>query len=190
MERTALPGRLAWQLGRVVDIVDETPRCRSLVLDVPGWRGHTAGQHVDVRLTAVDGYQTQRSYSLASPPEARQITLTVERLDDGEVSPYLTEVLQEGDQLKLRGPNRRLLHLAGRRWRAAAAHGWRLGHRSADGHAPPSRCAAQQSASAPAVLVAGIRGDHLSPGAGATGRRRPDVNGEAHAHGPPAASME
>src|SRR6266545_4007022 len=104
MERTALPGRLAWQLGRVVDIVDETPRCRSLVLDVPGWRGHTAGQHVDVRLTAVDGYQTQRSYSLASPPEARQITLTVERLDDGEVSPYLTEVLQEGDQLELRGP--------------------------------------------------------------------------------------
>jgi len=99
MERTALPRRLAWQLGRVVAIVDETPRTRSLVLDVPGWAGHTAGQHVDVRLRAEDGYQTQRSYSIASPPEERHITLTVERLDDGEVSPYLTEVLQTGDQL-------------------------------------------------------------------------------------------
>jgi ferredoxin-NADP reductase len=104
MERTALPGRLAWQLARVVDIVDETPRCRSLLLDVPGRAGHKAGQHVDVRLTAEDGYQAQRSYSLASPPEQRQITLTVERLSDGEVSPYLTEVLQVGDQLELRGP--------------------------------------------------------------------------------------
>jgi ferredoxin-NADP reductase len=88
----------------VVDIADETPRTRSLVLDVPGWAGHTAGQHVDVRLTAEDGYQTQRSYSIASPPEERRITLTVERLDDGEVSPYLTDVLQQGDQLELRGP--------------------------------------------------------------------------------------
>jgi len=88
----------------VVEIVDETPRCRSLVLDVPGWAGHRAGQHVDVRLRAEDGYQVQRSYSLASSPEECQITLTVERLDDGEVSPYLTEVLQVGDQLELRGP--------------------------------------------------------------------------------------
>src|SRR5215216_2186106 len=104
MERTALPGRLVWQLGRVVDIVDETPRCRSLLLDVPNWRGHTAGQHIDVRLRAEDGYQAQRSYSIASPPEAPHVTLTVERLEDGEVSPYLTEVLQEGDQLELRGP--------------------------------------------------------------------------------------
>src|SRR5262245_1359554 len=104
MERTALPGRLAWQLGQVVAIVDETPRTRSLLLDVPNWPGHTAGQHVDVRLTAEDGYQAQRSYSLASPPEARNVALTVERLDDGEVSPYLTDVLQVGDQLELRGP--------------------------------------------------------------------------------------
>src|SRR4029453_7024995 len=103
MERTALPRRLAWQLGRVIDIVDETPRCRSLLLDVPDWAGHRAGQHVDVRLTAEDGYQAQRSYSIASPPEARQITLTVERLEDGEVSPYLTDVLQEGDQLERGG---------------------------------------------------------------------------------------
>jgi ferredoxin-NADP reductase len=88
----------------VVAIVDETPHCRSLVLDVPGWHGHIAGQHVDMRLRAEDGYQAQRSYSIASPPEALHVTLTGERLDDGEVSPYLTEVLQEGDQLELRGP--------------------------------------------------------------------------------------
>jgi len=88
----------------VVGIVDETPRCRSLLLDVPDWAGHRAGQHVNVRLTAEDGYQVQRSYSIASPPEEHRIALTVERLDDGEVSPYLTEVLQEGDQLELRGP--------------------------------------------------------------------------------------
>jgi ferredoxin-NADP reductase len=104
MERTALPRRLAWQLARVVDIVHETPRCRSLLLDVPNWPGHTAGQHVDVRLRAEDGYQAQRSYSLASPPEVRQITLTVERLDDGEVSSYLIDGLQKGDQIELRGP--------------------------------------------------------------------------------------
>ena len=104
MERTTLPGRLAWQLGQVVAIVDETPRTRSLILDVPNWPGHAAGQHVDVRLTAEDGYQAQRSYSIASPPEERHVVLTVERLDDGEVSPYLTEVLQVGDQLELRGP--------------------------------------------------------------------------------------
>jgi ferredoxin-NADP reductase len=75
-----------------------------LLLDVPGWVGHTAGQHVDIRLTAEDGYQAERSYSIASPPEARQITLTIERLDDGEVSPYLTEGLQPDDQIELRGP--------------------------------------------------------------------------------------
>ena len=74
------------------------------MLEVPGWRGHTAGQHVDVRLRAEDGYETQRSYSIASPPEERHITLTVERLDDGEVSSYLADVMQRGDQLELRGP--------------------------------------------------------------------------------------
>src|SRR5215213_11373891 len=104
MERTALPGRLNWQFGSVVSIIDETPRTKSLVLDVPGWVGHRAGQHVDVRLTAEDGYQAERSYSIASTPEARHVTLTVERLDDGEVSPYLTDGLQAGDQIELRGP--------------------------------------------------------------------------------------
>jgi len=74
------------------------------VLDVPGWPGHVAGQHVDIRLTAPDGYQAQRSYSIASGPEDGRLALTVERIDDGEVSPYLTGVLQEGDEIELRGP--------------------------------------------------------------------------------------
>ena len=69
MARAAIPGRLTWQLGRVVELVDETPRCKSLVLELPDWRGHRAGQHVDVRLTAEDGYQAERSYSIASAPE-------------------------------------------------------------------------------------------------------------------------
>jgi ferredoxin-NADP reductase len=104
MERTTLPRRLTWQLAQVVDLIPETARTMSVVLDVPGWPGHLAGQHVDIRLTAEDGYQVQRSYSIASPPDQRQVVLTVERLDDGEVSPYLTDVLQAGDQLELRGP--------------------------------------------------------------------------------------
>jgi len=76
----------------------------SLVLDMPDWPGHRAGQHVDVRLTAEDGYQAQRSYSIASAPEDEQLVLTVEQLDDGEVSPYVVEVLRPGDELELRGP--------------------------------------------------------------------------------------
>ena len=77
------------------------------MLDVPGWPGHIAGQHVDVRLTADDGYQTERSYSIASAPEEPIVALTVERIDDGEVSPYLTEELRVGDQLELRRPSTR-----------------------------------------------------------------------------------
>jgi ferredoxin-NADP reductase len=100
----ALHGRLNWQLADLVEIVDETPRVRSLVLRCPGWPGHLAGQHVDVRLTAEDGYQAQRSYSIASAPEDPNLMLTVERLEDGEVSPYLFDELRPGDQLELRGP--------------------------------------------------------------------------------------
>jgi ferredoxin-NADP reductase len=96
--------KIAWRLATVVDVVTETPSARTLVLEVPGWAGHRAGQHVDVRLTADDGYQAQRSYSIASAPEDARIMLTVERLDDAEVSPYLTEVLRAGDRLELRGP--------------------------------------------------------------------------------------
>src|SRR2546430_12459297 len=105
MERTALLGRLTWQLGEVVATHQETARTKSLTLSVPRWAGHLAGQHVDIRLTAEDGYQAERSYSIASPPEdGQQIVLTVERLDDGEVSPYLTDELRIGDKLELRGP--------------------------------------------------------------------------------------
>jgi ferredoxin-NADP reductase len=95
---------LTWQLGRVLELVDETPRCKSILLELPDWPGHRAGQHVDVRLTAEDGYQAQRSYSIASAPEDEQLALTVERLDDGEVSPYLVDELRAGDELELRGP--------------------------------------------------------------------------------------
>jgi ferredoxin-NADP reductase len=88
----------------VVELLDEAPRVRSIVLDPPDWPGHRAGQHVDVRLTAEDGYQAQRSYSIASAPEDEHLLLTVERLDDGEVSPYLVDELRPGDELELRGP--------------------------------------------------------------------------------------
>jgi len=104
MERAALPGRLSWQLGEIVALRQETARAKSLTLSVPQWPGHRAGQHVDVRLTAEDGYQAERSYSIASPPEDSEVTLTVERIAEGEVSPYLTEELRVGDLLELRGP--------------------------------------------------------------------------------------
>jgi ferredoxin-NADP reductase len=98
------PRKLAWRIGEVVETSPDTPRTKSLFLEVPGWEGHRAGQHVDVRLTAEDGYQAQRSYSIASAPEDGRVELLVERLDDGEVSPYLTEELRAGDGLELRGP--------------------------------------------------------------------------------------
>ena len=88
----------------MVELVVETARVTSLVLDPPSWPGHLAGQHVDVRLTAEDGYQAERSYSIASAPEDDHLVLTVERLEDGEVSPYLVDVLRTGDELELRGP--------------------------------------------------------------------------------------
>jgi len=88
----------------VIELVDETPRTKSIVLDAHDWQGHRAGQHVDVRLTAEDGYEAQRSYSIASAPEDDYLVLTVERLEDGEVSPYLTDELRAGDELELRGP--------------------------------------------------------------------------------------
>jgi ferredoxin-NADP reductase len=108
MARAALLGRLAprirWQVATVRDLREETAETRTLVLDVPDWRGHLAGQHVDVRLTAEDGYQAQRSYSIASAPEAPHLELTVERVADGEVSTYFTEEIRDGDQFEIRGP--------------------------------------------------------------------------------------
>jgi ferredoxin-NADP reductase len=101
--RAAVLRRLNWQVATVDDVVDETARVRTIVLDVPDWPGHRAGQHLDVRLTAEDGYRAEREYSIASAP-GEPVAITVERLDDGEVSPYLTEELRQGDGLELRGP--------------------------------------------------------------------------------------
>jgi ferredoxin-NADP reductase len=94
---------LTWLEGTVRDVIVETPRVRTIMLDVPDWPGHRAGQHLDIRLTAEDGYHAERSYSIASAP-GEPVAITVERLDDGEVSPYLTEELRSGDPLELRGP--------------------------------------------------------------------------------------
>jgi ferredoxin-NADP reductase len=96
--------RLDWQVSRVISVRDETPRARTLALHVPAWPGHRAGQHVDIRLVAEDGYRAERSYSIASAPESETVELTVERLGEGEVSPYLCDVLHEGDGLEVRGP--------------------------------------------------------------------------------------
>jgi ferredoxin-NADP reductase len=99
-----VPAPISWRIATVNDTIAETDSAKTIVLDVPRWPGHVAGQHVDVRLTAEDGYQTQRSYSIASAPESAELALTIERIDDGEVSPYLTDELLVGDELELRGP--------------------------------------------------------------------------------------
>jgi ferredoxin-NADP reductase len=104
MAGTALLGRLTWQLAELVEVVVETPHVKTIVFDVPGWPGHRAGQHVDVRLTAEDGYQAERSYSIASAADSTRVALTVQRLEAGEVSPYLTDELRPGDKIELRGP--------------------------------------------------------------------------------------
>jgi ferredoxin-NADP reductase len=105
MAGAALLGRVTWRVGTVVALHDETPTARTITLEVPDWPGQVAGQHVDVRLTAPDGYSAVRSYSIASEPNSeRRVELTVERLPDGEVSPYLTQLLEVGDALELRGP--------------------------------------------------------------------------------------
>jgi ferredoxin-NADP reductase len=96
--------RLEWRRAQVREVIVETSRVKSLRLPVDGWQGDLQGQHVDIRLTAEDGYQAQRSYSIASPPEDEFVTLTVERVEKGEVSPYLVEELRSGDQFELRGP--------------------------------------------------------------------------------------
>jgi len=103
MATAAVRGRLTWQTATVTSVITETVAVRTIELDVPDWPGHRAGQHLDVRLTAEDGYTAERSYSIATADD-EPVAITVERLDDGEVSPYLTEELRTGDQLELRGP--------------------------------------------------------------------------------------
>jgi ferredoxin-NADP reductase len=103
MAGTAVRGRLTWQTATVGAVTDETPSVRTLSLRVPDWAGHQAGQHLDIRLTGDDGYRAERSYSIASAP-GEPLAITVERLDDGEVSPYLTQDVQPGDEFEVRGP--------------------------------------------------------------------------------------
>jgi ferredoxin-NADP reductase len=102
MARAAVPGRLTWRVARLAEAREETATARTLVLDVPDWPGHLAGQHVDLRLRADDGYTAQRSYSLASAGD--RVELTIQRIADGEVSPYLTDTFKVGDPVELRGP--------------------------------------------------------------------------------------
>jgi ferredoxin-NADP reductase len=111
MERAAVLERLSprrapirWRVATVRETIAETGHARTVVLDAGDWPGHVAGQHLDLRLTAEDGYQAQRSYSIASAPEEATVAITVERIDDGEVSPYLTDELRAGDELEVRGP--------------------------------------------------------------------------------------
>lgn len=97
-------GRLTWLVAEVAELIEENPRVRTIVFDCPGWPGHLAGQHIDLRLTAEDGYQAQRSYSISAPTDGERVAITVELVDDGEVSPYLVDQLIEGDLIELRGP--------------------------------------------------------------------------------------
>jgi ferredoxin-NADP reductase len=96
-------GRLTWLEAEVASSHEETPRVKTLILDAKGWNDHRAGQHLDVRLTAEDGYQAERSYSIASAP-GEPLAITVERLEDGEVSPYLVDEARDGDVFEVRGP--------------------------------------------------------------------------------------
>jgi ferredoxin-NADP reductase len=132
---TSTHERLIWRVAEVAKIVDETPRVKSLVLDVPGWPGHRPGQHVDVRLTAEDGYQAQRSYSVASEPESTRLMLTVELIEEGEVSPYLTSDVRPGDKFELTRPHRRLFRLDRRDRRPALPCRRRFGYRATHVHA-------------------------------------------------------
>lgn len=104
----SIPHSLPWSRATVVETIPENPRARTLVLTVPDWPGHLPGQHIDIRLTAEDGYQAERSYSISSAPhpapDREQIEIMVERLEDGEVSPYLTDEVRAGDAMEIRGP--------------------------------------------------------------------------------------
>ena len=107
---TGVSSPVRWRLGAVLEVIEETPHAKTIVLDVPDWPGHVAGQHVDIRLTAADGYQTERTYSIGSPPEQLTVELTVERIDDGEVSPYLPEELRA--IVRVHDDGERRLHVA------------------------------------------------------------------------------
>ncbi|HEY5890561.1 MAG TPA: ferredoxin reductase [Acidimicrobiia bacterium] len=104
MAGTAVHGRLTWAPATVAEFIAETPSVRSIVLETPDWPGHLPGQHIDIRLTAEDGYQAQRSYSIAAPNNGDRVVITVELVEDGEVSAFLIEDLLLGDRIEIRGP--------------------------------------------------------------------------------------
>ena len=104
MARAAVLRRLSWQAASIAEIREETDSARTFVLDVTGWAGHVAGQHVDIRLTAENGYSAERSYSIASAPGDDRLEVTVQRVPDGEVSGYLVDTAQRGDMVEVRGP--------------------------------------------------------------------------------------
>ncbi len=138
---------LEWQAGTVTGIRPETRQTKSFTLALPKWMAHRAGMHYDVRLTAPDGYQTERSYSVAWAPErVGMIDLTVERIADGEVSPYLHDVVVSGDQDRSPRTDRRVLRLGGGHGRSPAADRRRLRGRAPDGDAAASRRSARNPA--------------------------------------------
>ena len=159
MAGTAVLGRLTWLVTEVA-AVQETPRVRTLLLDAEGWPGHRPGQHLDVRLTAEDGYQAERSYSIASSP-GEPLAITVERLENGEVSPYLVEEARDGDGFEVRGPIGGYFV-----WEDDGPAGLprrrRLRSRAADGNDPLVR---RVDADPVALLVEDARGRDLPPGA-------------------------
>ena len=161
MARAAVLRRLTWTIAEVVDRVTETPRVHSLTFDVPDWAGHLPGQHIDVRLTAEDGYRAQRSYSIATPEDGNRVTITVERLEDGEVSTYLTDVLEVGDQIELRGPIGGYFVWEPSRGGPLGLDRWRQRSRAADGDAPGPSGRRQRGPGPDAVLVAHRRGRDL-----------------------------
>ena len=153
MARAAIRGRLTWRLADVTELVDETARIRTIELDAPGWPGHLPGQHVDVRLTAEDGYQAQRSYSIATPADGTRLAITVERIEDGEVSPYLVGELRPGDKLELRGPIGGYFVWEPNRGGPLLLVGGRQRPRAADGDAPRARFDAELGVGSAARLV-------------------------------------
>ena len=137
MARAAVSGglkvRRAWRAARLVERRTETASASTLVLEVPGWPGHLAGQHVDVRLTAPDGYQAARSYSLAAPANGDRVEITVQRVADGEVSSYLADEARSGDSVEVRGAGRRMVRVEARGQQAGATGGGWVGRGTADG---------------------------------------------------------
>ena len=176
------PSRLRWQTGVVTHIREETYRAKTFTVELPDLTAFRAGQHYDVRLTAPDGYQAQRSYSIASAPETRgAIDLTIEEIPDGEVSPYFHHVVEQGDRIELRGPIGGPFHLGGGRRRASAAGGRGIGSGPADVNHPAQASSSPGYQDGPALLGPVNEGRHLPGSAGRRCRGRSQFAGDADA---------